>query len=93
MRVLIRKTNSSNTLVSAEVLIENEDLRYEIIENAPVIEDRPNEIGNYELNEAGELVVVYKTLPPTVEEKLEQQEQIIADLMLEIAELRKQGGN
>lgn len=75
MRVLIKKINSTNTLLSTEVLIENEDVQYSIVEDAPIIEEKEGMIGHYELEEEGKLVVKYEPKPKSeieiINEKLD----------------------
>lgn len=87
MRALIKKNTLTNELLEVQQLVENENIICEIVD-APTSEERPDEIGHYELNTQGELVVVYEPRPKTVEEQLEEQARINAELMLEIAILK-----
>lgn len=90
MKILICKDTLINKLLETRALNESDNIKYEIIDNAPVIEEREHEMGHYELDEKGELIVVYEAIPPTIEEKMAEQEKLIADLMFEIAMM--QGG-
>lgn len=89
-KLLIYKDGLQNKLIEVRILDETENITYSIVEDAPIIEERETEIGHYELNEEGQVVVVYEPKPKTVEDKIAEQEKLIADLMLEIAMM--QGG-
>lgn len=60
MKILICKDTLNNTVLESRVLNESDSIKYEIIENAPVIEERENEVGKYVLGEDGQLTVVYE---------------------------------
>lgn len=94
MKVLICK--SGNQLISAQAYDETENIKYYLISNAPQIEVREGFIGRYELNDIGQLVVVYEPIPPSpkdeIEKKLSDLEKANADLMLIVAGLIG-GGN
>lgn len=78
-RLLICKDAEQNTLLETRVLNETDNIRYSIIENAPIIEERENEIGHYELNEQGEVIVVYEEKPKSQLDLIQEQlNQLIA---------------
>lgn len=79
MKILICKDTLNNSILESRVLSETDNIKYEIIEDAPVIENRENEIGHYELGEEGQLIVVY-------EEKTKSETDILKERVSELEE-------
>lgn len=84
MRVLILKDAEQNTLLEARPLQETENIRYEIIEEMLEIEDREGYIGNYALDDDGNLIIEYTEIEPTETEQLEAR---LAQMQEEVAML------
>lgn len=72
-RLLICKDAEQNTLLETRLLNETDNIRYSILEDAPVIEERENEIGKYELGEDGQLTVVYEEKPKSQLDLIQEQ--------------------
>lgn len=78
-KLLICKDTLSNTILETRVLYESDSIKYEIIEDAPTIEERENEVGKYVLGEDGQLTVVYEEKPKTQLDLIQEQlNQLIA---------------
>ena len=78
-RLLICRDFEQKTVLSYDVLNETDNIRYEIVEDAPVIEERENEIGKYVLDENGDLQVVYEEKPKSQLDLIQEQlKQILA---------------
>lgn len=75
-------------LINVNILDETENIKYSL-EEVPEIEDKAGEIGQYVLLEDGSVGVEYTPIPPSemelMQKKLEEQDELIADLMLLIA--------
>lgn len=88
MRAIICKDSLQNVLLRCTPISETENIKYSI-EEVPNIEERDGFTGDYVLNEQGVVEVVYTPIPQTklevMQAKLEDQEQLIAELMLLIA--------
>lgn len=79
MRALICKDVLNNKLLETRLLSESDNVKYEIIEDCPIIEERENEVGHYELNEQGEISVVYEEKPKSQLDLIQEQlNQILA---------------
>lgn len=85
MRMLICKDLEQGTLLESRVLKETANITYEIIENAPIIEELEGFTGAYVLVD-GELQVAYTMKPKT---EIEQLKEEIETLKLEISNLNK----
>ena len=84
-RLLICKDAEQNTLLETRLLNETDNIKYYIIEDAPIIEERENEIGKYALDENGEVYVEYTKIPPTKEEELQEQINELQDVVMTLA--------
>lgn len=73
MRVLICKDTLNNNILESRVLYETDNFKYEVVENAPTIEERENEVGHYELGEDGQLTVVYEEKPKSQLDLIQEQ--------------------
>ena len=85
MRLLILKDSEQNTLLETMSLQETDNIKYYIIEDAPVIEEREGEIGEYALDENGEVYIKYTKIPPTKEEELQEQINELQDVVMTLA--------
>lgn len=76
MKLLICKDTLNNTILESRVLNESDSIKYEIVEDAPVIEEHENEVGHYEIGEDGQVIVVYTEKPKSqldlIQEQLKQ---------------------
>ena len=81
-RLLILKDSEQNTLLETRLLNETDNIKYYIIEDAPIIEKREGEIGKYALDENGEVYVEYTKIPPTKEEELQEQINDLQDIVM-----------
>ena len=84
-RLLILKDSEQNTLLETRVLNETDNIKYYIIEDAPIIEEREGEIGKYALDENGEVYVEYVEIPPSKEEELQEQINDLQDIVMTLA--------
>lgn len=64
--------NEKPKMIESRLLIESEAVKWKVIDNPPVIEDRPGEVGKYDINEQGEIVVRYEQREKTELEKLRE---------------------
>lgn len=71
-RLLICKDATQNKLLETKILKETDNIIYSIIDDAPAIEERENEIGRYVLDDSGEVAVVYEEIPKSETEVLKQ---------------------
>ena len=84
-RLLICKDSEQNTLLETRLLNETDNIKYYIIEDAPIIEEREGEIGKYALNENGEVYIEYVEIPPSKEEELQEQINDLQDIVMTLA--------
>ena len=84
-RLLICKDSEQNTLLETRLLNETDNIKYYIIEDAPIIEEREGEIGKYALDENGNVYVKYTEIPPTKEEELQEQINELQDVVMTLA--------
>ena len=84
-RLLICKDSEQNTLLETRLLNETDNIKYYIIEDVPIIEERENEIGKYALDENGEVYVEYVEIPPSKEEELQEQINDLQDIVMTLA--------
>ena len=84
-RLLICKDAEQNTLLETRLLNETDNIKYYIIEDAPVIEEREGEIGKYALDENGEVYIEYVEIPPSKEEELQEQINDLQDIVMTLA--------
>lgn len=84
-RLLICKDSEQNTLLETRLLNETDNIKYYIIEDAPIIEEREGEIGKYALDENGEVYVEYIEIAPTKEEELQEQINDLQDIVMTLA--------
>ena len=84
MKLLICKDNKNNKLISSSTLPETDNIKYSIIEDAPEIEQREGFIGQYTLDEEGNIVVEYTEQPLSETEQLEQRMSEMQELISEI---------
>ena len=85
MRLLILKDSEQNTLLETMSLQETDNIKYYIVEDAPTIEEREGEIGEYALDENGEVYIKYTKIPPTKEEELQEQINDLQDIEMTLA--------
>lgn len=85
MRLLILKDSEQNTLLETMSLQETDNIKYYIIEDAPTIEEREGEIGEYALDENGEVYVEYIEIPPSEVEELQEQINDLQDIVMTLA--------
>lgn len=71
-RLLICKDAEQNTLLETRLLQETNNIKYNIIESPPIIEEREGYIGEYALDDSGDLVVIYEEIPKSETEILKQ---------------------
>ena len=84
-RLLICKDAEQNTLLETRLLNETDNIKYYIIEDAPIIEERENEIGKYALDESGQVIVIYEVKPKSKEEELQEQINELQDIVMTLA--------
>ena len=84
-RLLICKDSEQNTLLETRLLNETDNIKYYIIEDAPIIEEREGEIGKYALDKNGEVYVEYTKIPPSTEEELQEQINELQDVVMTLA--------
>ena len=84
-RLLICKDAEQNTLLETRLLNETDNIKYYIIEDAPIIEEREGEIGKYALVENGEVYVEYTKIPLTKDEELQEQINDLQDMVMTLA--------
>ena len=84
-RLLICKDSEQNTLLETRLLNETDNIKYYIIEDAPIIEEREGEIGKYALDENGNVYVKYTEIPPTKEEELQEQINELQEVVMTLA--------
>ena len=84
-RLLICKDSEQNTLLETRLLNETDNIKYYIIDDAPIIEEREGEIGKYALDENGNVYVKYTEIPPTKEEELQEQINELQDVVMTLA--------
>ena len=79
-------------LIESRLLVENAAVKWKVIDNPPAIEDRPGEVGKYDINEQGKVIVCYEQQEKIEVEKLKEEfQKEILDLMEALAEM-KEGG-
>ena len=71
-RLLICKDAEQGTLLESRLLQETNNIKYNIIESPPIIEEREGYIGEYALDDSGDLVVIYEKIPKSETEILKQ---------------------
>lgn len=71
-RLLICKDAEQGTLLESRLLQETNNIKYNIIESPPIIKEREGYIGEYALDDSGEVVVVYEEIPKSETEILKQ---------------------
>ena len=81
-RLLICKDSEQNTLLETRLLNETDNIRYYIIEDAPIIVEREGEIGKYALDENGEVYIEYVEIPPSKYEELQEQINELQDVVM-----------
>lgn len=90
--ILIRKEKETGKVISQQLLFDDETTQHIIISDLPEIHEKEGFSGHYIVSETGEVKVEYIEMPKTeieiLNEKLLDQEKIIADLILMVA-----GGN
>ena len=93
--ILVRRNKTTGAILHQQLLFDDETTEHMIIDNLPAVEDKPGFTSQYLVSDTGEVTVEYTEIPKTetqiLEEKMEVQDQLIADLMLELASLK--GGN
>lgn len=89
-KLLVRKNKTTGKAISQQLLFDDDTTEHIIISGLPNIEERQGYIGEYVVKEDGTVEVVYTEKPKTevelLQEKQLQQEQLIADLMLMVAQ-------
>ena len=73
MKVLICKDTVNNSIIETRALVESDSIKYEIVEDAPVIEEVENKIGYYVRGEDGKLKVAYKEKPKSQLDLIQEQ--------------------
>lgn len=71
-RLLICKDAEQNTLLETRILQETDNIKYNIIESPPIIEEREGYIGEYGLDNSGDLVAIYEEIHKSETEVLQQ---------------------
>ena len=84
-RLLICKDSEQNTLLETRLLNETDNIKYYIIEDAPIIEERECQIGKYALDENGEVYIEYVETPPSKDEELQEQINELQDIVMTLA--------
>ena len=87
MKILINKqcdpATNTTTILSSQVLSESDNIKYEIVENPPVINNKPGYIGLYCWNnETNSLDVTYEKLPVSVEDRIAYMQEVIDGLLM-----------
>ena len=78
-RILILKDNDQNKIVDIRVLSETDNIKYVVVEDAPVIEEREGYTGQYVYID-GKLSVEYvKTGLTCKEKKIQESKELLAD--------------
>ena len=85
MRGLICKDKLNNVLISARILDETDNIKYEIVDDMPEIENKEGHTGKYALNSDGTIKVEYTENPLTETQLLEQRLDQIQEQMAQIA--------
>lgn len=94
-KLLVRKEIETGKVLSQQLLFDDETTEHMIISDLPVIEEKEGFSGHYIVSSTGQVTIKYTEIPKSPEEILQNQinlqDQIIADLMLEVAMLKKGG--
>ena len=87
--------NEKPKLLESRLLIESDTIKWAVIDNPPEIEEKDGEIGKYDVDEQGKIIVCYEQRKKTEAEKLKEEIQEIKkeqlDMMEALAEM-KEGG-
>lgn len=73
MKILICRDTLNNKIINTQILNETDNIKYEVVEDAPIIEERENEIGHYELGEDGQVTVAYEEKPKSQLDLIQEQ--------------------
>lgn len=76
-RLLICTDLEQKTVLVQETLTETENIKYSIVENPPIIEQKEGYIGKYALDENNNLIVVYTEIPKTNIEILKEENEVL----------------
>ena len=85
MKLLICRDKLTNHLISTQILSETDNIKYEIIENAPEIELKEGYIGVYKLDDKGNIIVEYIEKQKTEIELLREELSNTQDLLIALA--------
>ncbi|MBC8579125.1 hypothetical protein [Zhenhengia yiwuensis] len=88
-RLFISKDIQNNKLIDYKLLFDDEFSEHYIIDEPPVMEVIAGKEGRYELDEDGNVVVVYYDVQMTESEKIKALEKRIEDLTKSIEEFYK----
>ena len=87
MKVLICKDNLTNTLISTQLLPETDNIKYIIVDNAPIIEAKEGYIGKYVLDTDGNITVEYTEIPKSEVELLKEENEQLQERMATAQEM------
>ena len=86
--ILVRREKETGKVISQELLFDSENTEHIFIDELPEIEERDGYIGRYVVSDEGIVSVIYEEIPKTeielLREQLLEQEELLADLMLQI---------
>lgn len=85
MKLLICKDILNNNLISTKTLDETDNIKYELIENAPEIEQKEGYIGVYKLDDKGNIIIDYIEIQKTEIELLREELSATQDLLIALA--------
>ena len=82
MKLLICKDILNNNLISTQILNETDNIKYEIIEDIPEIEEKDGYIGIYKLNDDGNIIIDYIKKQKSEIELLREELSATQDLLI-----------
>lgn len=80
-KILIRKEKATGKVLNQQLLFDDETTEHVIINELPVIEERPGFIGEYVVQEDGSVIVEYREIPKTEIELLKEQIELLKQSM------------
>ena len=87
--------NEKPKMIESRLLLESGTVKWAVIDNPPEIEEKDGEIGKYDVDEQGKIIVRYEQREKTEAEKLKEEIKEIKkeqlDMMEALAEM-KEGG-
>lgn len=83
-RLLVCTDAEQNTILVQQILEETENINYKIVDNPPAIEEVQGKKGKYDLDEAGNIIVVYEDIPKSEIEVLKEKNDTLSQAVTEL---------